>query len=299
MDWLNYHHLLYFWSVAKAGSITAAAVQLRLSPPTISTQIRRLEQSLERKLFNQVGRNLVLTETGQVVFGYANEIFSMGQEMMDALRGRPTRAGLRLRVGVADAVSKRVAHRLLAPALEIDLPVHIVCFEGKPTALMARMSTYELDLVLSDSPLGPEVKIKAFNHLLGESGVSIFATKRDSKQYREDFPNCLDRAPFLLPTDNTSLRRSLDRWFLRRGIRPAIKGEFEDSALLKVFGGAGRGLFAVSTVIEQETEEHYGVRAIGRIEDVMEQYYAISLERKLKHPGVVAIVEAAHRDTFG
>jgi len=298
MQWLNYHHLLYFWSVAKEGSIAAAARQLRLSPPTISTQIRQLEQSLERKLFHQVGRNLVLSETGKVVFGYANEIFSIGQEMMDSLRGRLTPVGLRLRVGVVDAVSKRVAHRLLEPAYDIDPPVRIVCFEGKPTALLARLATYEFDLVLSDSPLGPEMKIKAFNHLLGECSVSILAARRQWKRYRREFPRCLDTAPFLLPTDNTSLRRSLDRWFVQQGVRPTIAGEFEDSALLKVFGGAGRGVFAAPTVIEQETEEHYGVRALGRIEDVREEYYAITLERKLKHPGVVAIVEAAHGQTF-
>ena len=299
MDWLNYHHLHYFWNVAKEGSIVAAAERLRLSPPTISTQIRRLEQSLEHKLFEQKGRNLVLTETGRVVFGYANEIFSMGQELMDVLHDRPTPSGLRLRVGVADVLSKRVAHRLLEPALRGETPVRMVCFEGKPPDLLAMMSMYELDLVLSDSPMGPEVKLKAFNHLLGECGVSILAPRRQAKRYRSDFPRCLDGAPFLLPTENTSLRRSLDQWFLRSGIRPMVVAEFEDSALLKVFAAAGRGLFASPSIIETEMEQNYGVETVGRVEEVREHYYAISLERRLKHPPVLAIMEAAQKETFG
>ncbi len=299
MDWLNYHHLHYFWTVAKEGSIVAAAERLRLSPPTISTQIRKLEHSLEYKLFDQKGRNLVLTDTGRVVFGYANEIFSTGQELMDTLRDRPTPAGLRLRVGIADAVSKRVAHRLLAPALRGESPVRIVCFEGKPSGLLAMMSTYELDLVLSDSPMGPEVKLKAFNHLLGECGVSIMVPRQQAERYSENFPRCLDGAPFLLPTENTSLRRVLDQWFLRLGIRPKVVAEFEDNALLHVFAEAGGGLFASPTVIEHEMERLYGVRTLGCVEGVRERYYAISLERKLKHPAVLAIMQAAQMETFG
>ncbi len=299
MEWLNYHHLYYFWVVAREGAIVAAAERLRLSPPTISTQVRRLEQSLGHKLFEQKGRNLVLTETGRLVLSYASQIFSTGQELMDTLRDRPAHTGLRLRVGVADALSKRVAHRLLRPALRGASPVRIVCFEGKPPGLLAMLSTYELDLVLSDSPMGPEVKLKAFNHLLGECGISIFAPRKQLQKYSRNFPASLHGAPFLLPTENTSLRRSLDQWFLSLGIHPRVTGEFEDSALLKVFAEAGGGLFAAPSMIEHETEKHYGVSAVGRVEEVRERYYAISLERKLKHPLVLAIVEAVQREAIG
>lgn len=296
MAWLNYHHLFYFWTVAKEGTITAACRRLRLAQPTVSTQLRVLEKTIGHKLFELHGRNLVLTETGRVVYRYANEIFSLGQELVDTLEGRPSAGRLQFRVGIADVLSKQVAHLLLAPALEIAEPVHLICFEGKPASLLARLAVYELDLVLSDSPIPPEVKLKGFNHLLGESGISILAAKSIAAGYRRGFPRSLDGAPLLVPTDNTSLRRALDHWFASQGIRPAIVAEFEDSALLKVFGQAGSGLFAVPSVTERETQRLYAARVVGRIESVRAQYFAISAERKLKHPGVVAIVEAAHRE---
>lgn len=294
MTWLNYHHLLYFWTVAKEGTITAACERLRLAQPTVSTQLRILEKTLGHRLFERHGRNLVLTETGRTVYRYANEIFSLGRELVDTLEGRPSKGRMPLRVGIADVLSKQVAHLLLAPALNAPEPAHLICYEGKPAELLAKLSVYELDLVLSDSPIPPEVKLKGFNHLLGESSVSIFAAKDVAVKYRRRFPNSLDGAPFLLPTDNTSLRRSLDQWFASEDIYPSVVAEFEDSALLKVFGQAGIGLFSVPSVIEKETQQLYGVRVVGRLESVRAQYFAISLERTLKHPGVVAIVESAH-----
>lgn len=294
MTWLNYHHLLYFWTVAKEGTITAACERLRLAQPTVSTQLRILEKTLGHRLFERHGRNLVLTETGRTVYRYANEIFSLGRELVDTLEGRPSKGRMPLRVGIADVLSKQVAHLLLAPALNASEPAHLICYEGKPAELLAKLSVYELDLVLSDSPIPPEVKLKGFNHLLGESSVSIFAAKDVAVKYRRRFPNSLDGAPFLLPTDNTSLRRSLDQWFASEDIYPSVVAEFEDSALLKVFGQAGIGLFSVPSVIEKETQQLYGVRVVGRLESVRAQYFAISLERTLKHPGVVAIVESAH-----
>lgn len=298
MKWLNYHHLLYFWTVAKEGTITAACEKLCLAQPTISAQLRKLEESLGHKLFRHVGRNLALTETGRVVFRYANDIFSLGQELMDTLEGRPPGRRTRLRVGVADVLPKVIVHRLLKPALRSPESLHVVCYEGKPTALLARLSVHELDLVLSDSPMSPEVKLRAFNHQLGECGVSIFGSKRLSSSYRRGFPQSLDGAPFYLPTNNTSIRRQLDHWFLSHSIRPFVIAEFEDSALLKVFGRTGGGLFAGPTVVEEEIQKFYGVSSVGRLESLREQFYAISLERELKHPAVAAIVESAHEKIF-
>jgi LysR family transcriptional activator of nhaA len=233
MTWLNYHHLFYFWTVAKEGTIAAACQKLRLAQPTVSTQLRVLEQALGYKLFERHGRNLLLTETGRIVYRYANEIFTTGQELMDTLEGRPVEGRLRLRVGIADVLTKEVAHLLLSPALTANEPVQLSCYEGKPAALLAALSTFELDLVLSDSPIPPEVKLKGFNHLLGESSVTVFAAKSEAASYRRKFPGSLEGAPFLLPTDNTSLRRSLDQWFAAQRIRPSIIAEFCSGCLAK------------------------------------------------------------------
>lgn len=298
MEWLNYHHLLYFWTVAREGSISRACEKLFLAQPTISGQIRALEKSIGAKLFTRAGRSLVLTETGRTVYRYADEIFSLGRELLDTLKGRPTGRPLRLVVGVADVLPKMVSYRLLEPALRLPEPVHIICWEGKPDRLLAELSVHGLDVVLSDSPFSPTVKVRAFNHLLGECGVSVLGTAGLAKPLRRGFPRTLDGVPFLLPTDNTTLRRSLDQWFDTKGIRPAVRAEFEDSALLKVFGKAGVGLFVVPTAVENEVCQQYNVRVVGRIQDVRERFYAISVERKLKHPAVIAISETARKELF-
>ena len=299
MEWLNYHHLLYFWVVAHQGSITRASAQLRLAQPTISGQLRALENALGEKLFTRAGRSLVPTEVGRVVLRYADEIFSLGRELTDTLKGRPTGRPVRFRVGVADVVPKLIAYRLLKPALQLPEPVWLVCREDKPDRLLAELAVYGLDLVLSDAPAGPAVRIRAFNHLLGECAVSVLGVPPLAAVYRRNFPRSLDGAPFLLPTENTSLRRSLDQWFDSQGIRPRIAGEFEDSALLKVFAQAGAGLFAVHSVIEAKVQRQYGVRRVGPLHQVRERFYAISVERRIKHPAVVAIAEAARAKLFG
>lgn len=303
MEWLNYHHLLYFWVVAREGSVTRASEQLYLSQPTISAQIRALERSLGEKLFMKSGRNLVLTEIGRVVFRYAEEIFSLGRELTDTLKGRTSARSVgrpvRFLVGIADVVPKLIAYRVLEPALRLTESVHVICKEDKPERLLAELAVHELDLVLTDAPISPSVKVKAYSHLLGECGVTIFATAKLATVYKKKFPALLDGAPFLLPTDNTSLRRSLDQWFETQGIRPMVMGEFEDSALVKVFGQTGIGLFAAPTAIEEEVRKQYGVQPVGHIEDVRERFYAISVERKLKHPAVVAISETARQELFG
>ena len=297
MEWLNYHHLLYFWTVAKEGSIARACDQLLLAQPTISGQLRLLEKALGDKLFVKVGRRLTLTETGQVVYRYADEIFSLGREMVDAVRGRPTGRPLELVVGIADVLPKLVSFRLLRPALSSPLSVRLVCREDKPDRLMAELAVHELDLVLSDAPMNPGLKVRAFNHLLGECGVTIMGTARLVKKFRRNFPRSLAGAPWLLPTANTSLRRSLDEWFDSHNIRPDVRSEFEDSALLKVFGQEGMGVFAVPTVVEGEVRRQYGVARIGRLDEIKERFYAISPERKLKHPAILAISKVA-RETL-
>ena len=299
MEWLNYHHLLYFWVVAKEGTIAAACKELNLAQPTISAQLRALERSLGEKLFTRVGRNLALTETGHVVYRYADEIFSLGRDLLDTIQGRPTGRPLRFNVGVADVLPKLVAYRLLEPALHLPEQVQLVCYEGSPPELLTKLAVYELDLVLSDSPIGPDVRVRAFNHLLGECGVSIFGTKNLATKYRRRFPKSLDGAPLILPTANTALRRAMEHWFDSEDIRPSVVGEFEDSALLKVFGQSGVGLFAAPTVIEKEVQRQYNVKVVGRLESVRERFYAISVEKKVKHPAVLAIANEARRKLFG
>lgn len=299
MEWLNYHHLLYFWLVAREGGLAAASKQLRLAPSTVSGQIQTLEQALGEELFERSGRRLILTEIGRVVYRYADEIFSLGRELQDALKGRPVARPLKLVVGIADVVPKLVARRLLEPALALPGPLHLVCHEDKPDALLAELAVHNLDVVISDAPVGPTVRIRAFNHLLGECDVVFFATPRLASSYRRGFPKSLDGAPVILPTENTSLRRSLDQWFATRGIRPKVVGEFEDNALLKVFGQAGMGLFPASSIIADEVQRQYRVRPIGTLKGLRERFYAISVERKLKHPAVIAISEEARQKVFG
>ena len=299
MEWLNYNHLFYFWVVAREGSIARACDELLLTQPTISAQLRLLENALGEKLFARAGRNLVLTEVGRVVFRSADEIFALGRELTDTLKGRSPGRPVRFVVGVADVLPKLIAYRLLEPALKMAEPIRVVCREDKSERLLAALAVHELDLVLTDAPISPTVRIRGFNHLLGECGVTIFGAAQVAASYRRGFPRSLQGAPFLLPTDNTTLRRSLDQWFDTQGIRPSVVGEFDDSALLMAFGQTGAGLFAAPSVIEAEVRRQYGVQIIGRLEDVRERFYAISVERKLKHPAVIAISEAARQKLFG
>lgn len=298
MEWLNYHHLLYFWTVAREGSLVAAGKALKLSHPTLSAQIRALEDRLDEKLFTRAGRGLVLTEMGRVVYRYADEIFSLGREMLDTVNGRSGGRPLRLDVGVADVVPKLVVRRLLQPALGGPEPVRLVCHEGRYEKLLADLTLHTLDLVIADAPLPPGSGVRAFHHLLGETSVSFFATKALAARHRRGFPGSLDGAPLLLPLEGSPLRRSLNQWFDRHGVAPRVVAEFEDSALLKVFGTDGVGIFPAPTVLETDVVRQYGVQVVGRAPEVRERFYAISVERKLKNPAVVAISEAARHDLF-
>ncbi len=297
-DWLNYNHLHYFWIVAREGSISRASEVLMVAPPTISVQLRSLEGSLGEKLFAKSGRNIVLTDVGRLVYRYADDMFTTGRDLVDTLNGRPTGRPLKLMVGVIDNLPKLVAYRLIKPALELPEPVQFVCQEGRPEALLAELAVHRLDVVLSDSPLGSEIRVKAFSHQLGECGVTIFGSASQARGRRKTFPASLEGAPFLLPTATTALRRSLDQWFDDNGIRPQVRGELDDGALMKVFGQSGEGLFPAPTVIEAEIRRQYRVHVVGRIREVRERFYAISVERKLKHPAVVAISEAARLRMF-
>ena len=299
MEWLNYHHLLYFWMVAREGGMAKAAARLRLSHPTVSGQVRALEEALGEKLFVKAGRRLVLTDVGQLVYGYADEIFSLGRELLDTVKGRPTGRPQRLVVGIAEIVPKLIAKRLLDPARALSPQVLLVCREDKTERLFGELAAHELDVVLSDTPLPPGSGVRAYNHLLGECGVTIFARKDLAARHREGFPRSLDGAPMLLPTGSTSVRRSLDQWFDERGVRPALVAEFDDSALLKVFGQDGMGLFPSPTAIEQEVCQQYGVVRVGRIAEVRERFYALSGERRIRHPAVSAICDAAREELFG
>lgn len=298
MEWLNYHHLYYFWTAAKAGSITQAGRDLGLAQPTITGQIRALEGALGEKLFARSGRSLVMTEVGRTVYRYAQEIFSLGREMSDVVRGRPAGGPSRLIVGVSDVLPKLVACRLLEPALALGEPVQLVCYEDRPERLLAELSTFGMDVVLSDAPVSPHVRVKAFSHLLGSCGVTIFGRTEVAAKYRRRFPESLDGAKFLLPLENSTARRSLEAWFEEHNIRPRVVGEFQDRALLQAFGQAGLGLFAAPSVVEEEITRRQGVGVIGRTEAVRESFYAITVERKLKHPAVVAISVAARNRIF-
>lgn len=298
MEWLNYHHLLYFWVVAREGGLVPAGKVLRLSHPTLSAQIHALEDRLGEKLFTKVGRRLALTEMGRVVYRYADEIFTLGRELVDTVKGRASGQPLRLDVGVVDVVPKLVVRRLLQPALGLPEPVRLVCHEDSFEKLLADLALHSLDIVISDAPVPPGSSVRAFNHLLGETSVSFFGTRRLANAYGRDFPASLDGAPMLLPLENLTLRRSLNRWFDRHAIKPHVVAEFEDSALMKVFGADGVGIFPAPKVMEKEVMAQYGVQMIGHVDEVRERFYAVSVERRLKNPAVVAISEAAREELF-
>lgn len=299
MPRLNYHHLYYFWTVAREGSVTRASAALHLTQPAISAQLRTLERALGEPLFERRGRHLALTESGHVAFRYAEEIFSLGRELQETLAGRGSGRPTRFVVGIVDALSKLMAHRLLEPALRAPGSLRLVMREGSADRLLADLALHTVDVVLSDAPIPPAVRIKAFSHLLGECGVSVYAAPALATAYRRRFPASLDGAPFLLPVEGSALRRSLDDWFAALAIRPRVVAEIEDSAVLNVFGQEGLGLFAAPSVIERALRQQHGVRVVGRAPQVRERFFAISAERRIRHPAVHLITSAAQRDLFG
>ena len=298
MDSLNYHHLRLFQAVAQEGNLTRASRKLGLTPQTVSAQIRNLEAAIGESLFVREGRGLTITEAGQLALRYADDIFSLGLELRETLRGQPTGEPLKVTVGATSVLPKLIVHRIIEPALQLEQPVQIVCREGSASDLLADLAVHRLDVVLTDAPIPPKVNVRAYNHLLGTCGITFMARPELALSLRAGFPESLDGAPVLLQSDDTVIRRDLDWWFGTQGVRPRILGEFEDSALLKSFGQAGEGFFAIPSVIVKEVALQYEVEAFGDTEDVSESYYAISVERRVRHPAVVAICEAARTELF-
>ncbi len=298
MEWLNFHHLRYFQAVAKEGGLRQAAEKLHVSQPSISAQIRELEEALGEKLFRRSGRRKVLTEAGQVALRHADEIFSLGRELVSAVKQRPTTRPVRLQVGVADAMPKLVSFEILKPALSAGPAVHMICREGKLEDLLGQLAAHRLDIVLADEPAPSTAKIRAFNHLLGESGVTICAAPSLARRLRRGFPRSLHEAPALLPAETTTLRRSLENWFRSLQIRPHVLAEFEDAALMKVMATSASGFVPIPTVVVKEAVSRYGLRVVGATERVRDQFYAITAERTITHPLVSLITENAQRLTF-
>jgi LysR family transcriptional regulator, transcriptional activator of nhaA len=292
---LNYQHLLYFWSVVRTGSLTRACEELALSAPTISAQLRTLEARLGEKLLAKSGRTLVPTEVGRLVYGYADEIFGLGQDLLEALEHRPTARPLRLVVGIDDVVPKEIAYRILEPALRLKRPVRITCREGTLERLVADLAVHEIDVVLSDAAVTPSLNIRAYSHPLGSCEVSWMATPTLAKTLRRNFPKSLDSVPVLLPTDDTAIRRRLDQWLDKQDVRPLMIGEFEDYALLREFARAGHGFAPVPSVLEEQFRRQYGFASIGAVSGVRGEFYAISVERKIKHPAIAVMIENARR----
>lgn len=297
MDWLNYHHLLYFWTVAREGSIARATEKLNLTQPTISAQIRQLEESLGEKLFEKSGRGLTLTEAGKIAFRYADEIFALGSELRDTLRDRPTGKPRRVTVGVADVVPKLVAYRVLRPAFELAEPVEVICREASSEKLIAELALHEIDLVITDTPAAG-ANIHAHNHFLGESATTLFAAPALAARYRKNFPRSLHGAPMLLPAVGTQLRRALEQWLEANELEPLRAGHFDDTALMTQFGYGGVGIVAAPSVIEDELQRQFGLQVVGKLPDVRERFYAIAPQRKIRNPIVGAITSAARRSLF-
>jgi LysR family transcriptional activator of nhaA len=298
MDWLNYHHLYYFWIVAREGGVTRAAAKLRLAQPTISAQIKLLETALGERLFTREGRTLVLTDVGRLVYRYAEDIFPLGRELVQVLRGRRETPAARVTVGVANPVPKLVVFRLLQPALARAATVQLTCREDNADRLVQQLAAHELDVVISDRPAAPDGRVRVFSHLLGESDIAFFAPPALAVRIRRRFPASLAGCPLLLPTRNTALRPALDDWLDRHGLHPRLLAEFEDSALMKMFGREVGAVFPAPAAIARDVCRVYGVAQVGRIAEVRETYFAISAERRVRHPGVAAITDAARGQVF-
>jgi len=290
---INYKHLRYFWEVARHGSIARASESLHITPQTISGQLSMLEERLGESLFRKAGRNLELTETGRLVLSYADEIFSLGSELEEALHSLPSERPMEFKVGVVDVVPKTIAYRLLAPVLDLPESVRIVCKENSLEELLAELALHRIDMVIADGPIPSGLNVRGYNHQLGECGISFLAVPALAKKLKKNFPQSLNAAPLLIPSEVNSVQGKLIHWLESMHIYPRIVGEFDDSALMKVFGQAGHGVFIAPSAIAEEVAQHYGVKIIGQTDEVREQFYAISVERKISHPAVAAITKIA------
>ncbi len=299
MEWLNYHHLLYFWMAVREGSITRASQQLRLAQPTVSGQIRQLERAFGEQLLTRAGRHVTLTESGRIVYRYAQSIFGLGQELLQTMKGHEPQRTIRFVVGLAEVFPKVMAYWLLRSALSLPRPVHLICREARLEQLLNDLALHVLDVVFADTPVPPTIKMQAFSHLLGESPVMLFATDRLAHRYRRDFPRCLSGAPFLLPTQGSALRRSFDDWFAELNVRPRIVGEFDDMATLLAFGRAGGGIFPASAAMKREVTSQYTVRVVSQVDAIRLRFYAITVARRIEHPAMVALLHSAQKKLSG
>lgn len=295
---VNYKHLHYFWAVAIEGSVTKASERLHLTPQTISGQLSLLEDHFGVELFAKAGRNLEITEAGRLVLSYADEIFSLGGELEEVIHQLPDKPPLKFRVGVVNVIPKSIAHRILETALGMPEPVRMTCHEESLDSLLAELAIHRLDMVLADRPIPATISTRGFSHKLGECGVSFFASKKLEKKLKGGFPHCLDGAPLLLPSKGNQLRSGIDRWLDKHHLHPRIIAEFDDSALMKAFGQEGAGIFIAPAAIEAQVEQQYKAVAIGRIDEVKERFYAISVERRITHPVVSVVMEAARETLF-
>ena len=298
MSELNYRHLRYFWMVAKTGSIVRASEQLHLTPQSISGQLSEFENKLGVDLFRRAGRALELTDAGRRILGMAEEIFAIGDQLLEVLHDNAPRSPVPFRLGLADSVSKSMVYRLVEPALRLGDTVRLVCHDGHLTALLADLAIHRLDMIIADRPMPASLNVRGYSHLLGESGITFFGTPNLAKQLKGKFPTCLNGAPLLLPGEDAAIRPQIIQWFEANNLRPEILGEFDDSALMKAFGQAGAGLFVAPSTLASHVCEQYKTVAIGRIDSVIERLYAITTERRLTHPAIVAISKAAREDIF-
>jgi LysR family transcriptional activator of nhaA len=298
MDWLNYHHLRYFWAVAREGSIARASRLLHVSQPSISTQLRQLERSLGEKLFAKHGRGLQLTDMGRFVLGYAEQIFALGRDMIDAVRDRPTGQPIRLQVGVADVVPKQLCHRLLGPLLTGEPPIRIVVHEDRPERLMAELAVFGLDVVIADVPAAAGTRVRGFHHLLGQSAVGVFGTKKRVAALRRGFPGSLADQPFLLPLEHSEMRRDFEALLRDLGVHVRTVAELEDSALQKTFAREGAGLVLAPSVLAADLAARHGLVSCGDLPGMLAKYYAITVDRRTKHPAFPLLLRAARRDLF-
>jgi LysR family transcriptional activator of nhaA len=299
MATINFKHLRYFWTVAKSGSIARASSQLHVTPQSISSLLAELEEALGTRLFRRAGRGLEMTDIARRIVSYAEEIFGLEDELLAVVRDQGSRTALPFRIGIADSVPKSLTYRVVEPALHMEEAVRLFCKEGRLVSLLADLSVHRLDMVIADRAMPTDLKVRAYNHLLGSSDVTVFGAEALVGALKETFPALLDSAPFLLPGEEVAIRPALERWFEAKGVRPRFVGEFDDSALLKAFGQGGAGLFVAPTAIADYVCRQYDVRAVGRIDSVVELLYAITTERRMQHPAAVAVSQAASREVFG
>jgi LysR family transcriptional activator of nhaA len=299
MTALNFKHLRYYWMVAKTGSITRAAEQMHITPHAISGQLSEFEQTLGVKLFRKAGRNLELTDAGRAILSHADTIFTTGDELLDTLRDQAATKRRAFRVGVSDAVSKSIAYRLLEPALSLPEPLRLICSEGRLSALLAELALHRLDMIITDRPMATNLNVRGYNHLLGECGLTVFGAASLAEKIHAPFPELLNDAPFLMPGEDVAIHPKLLHWMERNKLRPSIVGEFDDGALMKAFGKAAAGFFVAPSAMEDDICAQYEVRAIGKIDAVIEQIFLITTERRLTDPAIIAISNTAKRDIFG